>query len=127
MINKMKRDLNKSKADIKIVLMHGGNHTGETPTNFTRRFAHFAVTKGASLVVGTHSRGVMGTEKFKGKMIHYGIGSLTYPFDGNNDHLQFGIVQLEVNNCKNVVSKPIRGVRSQSGLKVRTNFRAKKK
>jgi poly-gamma-glutamate capsule biosynthesis protein CapA/YwtB (metallophosphatase superfamily) len=124
-VNKMKNDLDRSKADIKIIIIHGGNHTGDLPTSITRRFAHFAVTKGASVVVGTHSKGVMGSEKFKGRMIHYGIGSLTNPFDGKNKHLQFGVVQLEVKECKNIVSKPIRGVRSQSGLKVKINHKTK--
>ena len=77
------KKLKKKKADLIIVSMHAGIEHTSRLNDVQKTIAHFAVKKGADLVLGHHPHVLQGIEKYKGKYIVYSLGN--FCFGGNTN------------------------------------------
>lgn len=77
------KKLKKKKADIIIVSMHAGIEHTSTLNTVQTELAHFAVKKGANLVLGHHPHTLQGIEKYKGAYIVYSLAN--FCFGGNTN------------------------------------------
>lgn len=68
----------KSKADVVVVTIHGGNEYFPYPRPGLRRLARHAVEMGADAVLCHHSHVPGATETYQGKPIHYSLGNLIF-------------------------------------------------
>ncbi len=75
--------LKKKKADVIIVSMHAGIEKDYYPSATQKSIAHYAVDKGADLVLGHHPHVLQGVEKYKGVYICYSLGN--FCFGGNSN------------------------------------------
>lgn len=73
--------LEKSGADIKIVVFHWGNMSETTANSGQIAAGRFAIDCGADLVVGHHPHVLQGIEEYKGRYIVYSLGN--FIFDGS--------------------------------------------
>lgn len=77
------KKLKKKKADLIIVSMHAGVEYTNSANVVQKSLAHYAVDKGADLVLGHHPHVIQGIEKYKGKYIAYSLGN--FCFGGNTN------------------------------------------
>lgn len=77
------KKLKKKKADIIIVSMHAGIEHTSTLNTVQTELGHFAVKKGANLVLGHHPHTLQGIEKYKGAYIVYSLAN--FCFGGNTN------------------------------------------
>lgn len=77
------KKLKKKKADLIIVSIHGGIEYTSQPTDTQKSLSHYAVKKGANLVLGHHPHVLQGIEKYKGAYIVYSLGN--FCFGGNTN------------------------------------------
>ena len=77
------KKLKKKKADIIIVSMHVGVEHTSVLNDSQKILAHYAVDKGADLVLGHHPHVLQGIEKYKGVNIVYSLGN--FCFGGNTN------------------------------------------
>ena len=82
-IRKGIQKLKKKKADLIIVSIHAGIEYTDTPDQTQRSLSHYAVQKGADLVLGHHPHVLQGIEKYKGSYIVYSLGN--FCFGGNTN------------------------------------------
>lgn len=68
----------RSRADLAIVSMHGGQEYDDKPNALQRRFAHAAIDAGAALVVGHHPHVTQPVETYGGGVIFYSLGNLIF-------------------------------------------------
>ena len=77
------KKLRKKKADLIIVSMHAGIEHTSTLNDTQTQIAHYAVKKGANLVLGHHPHTLQGIEKYKGAYIVYSLAN--FCFGGNTN------------------------------------------
>ena len=77
------KNLKKKKADLIIVSMHAGIEHTSSLNNTQTQLAHYAVEKGANLVLGHHPHTLQGVEKYKGAYIVYSLAN--FCFGGNTN------------------------------------------
>lgn len=77
------KKLKKRKADLIIVSIHAGMEHTSTLTSVQKNLSHYAVQKGANLVLGHHPHVLQGIEKYKGAYIVYSLGN--FCFGGNTN------------------------------------------
>jgi poly-gamma-glutamate synthesis protein (capsule biosynthesis protein) len=77
------KKLKKKKADLIIVSMHAGTEHTNVLTSLQKQLAHYAVQKGANLVLGHHPHTLQGIEKYKGAYIVYSLAN--FCFGGNTN------------------------------------------
>lgn len=80
--NGMKK-LKKKKADLIIVSMHAGIEHTSVLNSVQTELAHYAIRKGANLVLGHHPHTLQGIEKYKDAYIVYSLGN--FCFGGNTN------------------------------------------
>lgn len=68
----------KKKADIVIVQLHTGFEYQTAPSYSAMKAAHAAIDYGADIVIAHHPHVLQGMEWYKGHLIAYSMGSLTY-------------------------------------------------
>ena len=69
----------REKADVVIVIVHGGVELYNLPTPKMQERYRFFIDCGADLVVNHHQHCYSGMESYKGKQIYYGLGNLYFP------------------------------------------------
>lgn len=77
------RKLKKKKADLIIVSMHAGIEKTSSINAVQTSIAHYAVKKGANLVLGHHPHVLQGIEKYRGAYIVYSLAN--FCFGGNTN------------------------------------------
>lgn len=77
------RKLKKRNASLIIVSMHAGLEHTSTIDAVQKQLGHYAVNKGASLVLGHHPHTLQGIEKYKGTYIVYSLAN--FCFGGNTN------------------------------------------
>lgn len=77
------RKLKKRNADLIIVSMHAGIEHTSTLDAVQKQLGHYAVNKGANLVLGHHPHTLQGIEKYKGAYIVYSLAN--FCFGGNTN------------------------------------------
>lgn len=77
------KKLKKKKADLIIVSMHAGIEKTSVLNTVQTSIAHYAVKKGANLVLGHHPHVLQGIEKYKGAYIVYSLAN--FCFGGNTN------------------------------------------
>ena len=77
------KKLKEKKVDIRIVSMHAGIEHNYSVSGTQKCIAHYAVDKGADLVLGHHPHNLQGMEKYKGVCIVYSLGN--FCFGGNTN------------------------------------------
>lgn len=77
------KKLKKKKVNLITVSIHAGIERKYKATSRQRSLAHYAVKKGANLVIGHHPHVVQGIEKYKGAYIAYSLGN--FCFGGNSN------------------------------------------
>ncbi|MCH5267721.1 MAG: CapA family protein [Lachnospiraceae bacterium] len=75
--------LKKKKVDLIIVSLHSGIEYTSEPTYEQKSLSHYAVKKGANLVLGHHPHVLQGIEKYRGAYIVYSLGN--FCFGGNTN------------------------------------------
>lgn len=66
------------KGDFVIVYLHGGTEYTPEPDKSMKDYAHFAIDKGADLVLGSHPHVVQRVKKYRGKYIFYSLGNFIF-------------------------------------------------
>jgi len=69
----------KNKADIVVVIVHGGIEMYNLPTPKMQERYRFFIDCGADLVINHHQHCYSGMEIYNGKHIYYGLGNLYFP------------------------------------------------
>lgn len=77
------KKLKKKKADLIVVSMHAGIEKTSVINDVQKTIAHYAVKKGANLVLGHHPHTLQGIEKYKGAYIVYSLAN--FCFGGNTN------------------------------------------
>ena len=77
------KKLKKKKADLIIVSIHAGIEYTSSPNDTQKALAHYAVQRGANLVLGHHPHVLQGIEKYRGAYIVYSLGN--FCFGGNTN------------------------------------------
>ncbi|MBR1740983.1 MAG: CapA family protein [Lachnospiraceae bacterium] len=77
------KKLKKKKADLIIVSMHAGIEYLKSADSTQKSLSHYAIDRGADLVLGHHPHIIQGIEKYKGKYIAYSLGN--FCFGGNTN------------------------------------------
>jgi len=77
------KKLKKKKADLIIVSIHAGIEHTSAINDVQTQLAHYAVQKGANLVLGHHPHTLQGIEKYKGAYIVYSLAN--FCFGGNTN------------------------------------------
>lgn len=77
------KKLRKRKADLIIVSMHAGIEHTSVIDSVQKQLGHYAVNKGANLVLGHHPHTLQGIEKYKGAYIVYSLAN--FCFGGNTN------------------------------------------
>lgn len=81
----------KQKADVVIVIIHGGHEGYQFPTLRMRQLYRWYVELGANMVVNGHQHCFSGYEIYKGAPIVYGLGNFCFDEKGSrNDIWNFG-------------------------------------
>ncbi|KAJ50896.1 poly-gamma-glutamate synthesis protein (capsule biosynthesis protein) [Clostridium tetanomorphum] len=80
---KIENDIKKIKNQNAIVIInfHWGLENNYYPIETQINLAHFAIDKGADLIIGHHPHVIQGIEQYKGKIICYSLGN--FCFGGN--------------------------------------------
>ena len=80
---KLEKDIKKLKDEgcIVIINLHWGSENSYYPTETQVNLAHFAIDKGADLIIGHHPHVIQGIEQYNGKIICYSLGN--FCFGGN--------------------------------------------
>lgn len=80
---KLEKDIKKLKDDgcVVIINFHWGLENNYYPIGTQIDLAHFAIDKGADLIIGHHPHVIQGIEQYKGKVICYSLGN--FCFGGN--------------------------------------------
>lgn len=90
----------KKKADIIIVIVHGGSEGYQLPTPRMQRFYHFLIDMGAHMVVNHHQHCYSGFETYHNSNIYYGLGNFFFD-DGNNTRSIWNegfLLSVDINN-----------------------------
>ena len=77
------KKLKNKNVDLIIVSIHGGVEYNSQPNDTQKSLSHYAVQKGANLVLGHHPHVLQGIEKYKGAYIVYSLGN--FCFGGNTN------------------------------------------
>lgn len=77
------KKLKKKHADLIIVSMHAGIEHTSAINQTQKDLAHYAINKGANLVLGHHPHTLQGIEKYKGSFIVYSLAN--FCFGGNTN------------------------------------------
>lgn len=77
------RKLRKRNANLIIVSMHAGMEHTSAINTVQKQLGHYAVNKGANLVLGHHPHTLQGIEKYKGAYIVYSLAN--FCFGGNTN------------------------------------------
>ena len=68
----------RSKADIVIVIVHGGSEEYQLPTPRMQNFYRYIIDIGADLVVNHHQHCYSGYEPYRNQWIYYGLGNFFF-------------------------------------------------
>jgi poly-gamma-glutamate capsule biosynthesis protein CapA/YwtB (metallophosphatase superfamily) len=71
------------EVDFIVVNFHWGVEGAYSPNGTQKYLAHYAVDKGADLIVGHHPHVIQGIENYKGRIIAYSLGN--FAFGGNKN------------------------------------------
>ncbi len=77
----------KQKADVVIVIVHGGHEGYQYPSPRMRQFYQWYVDIGANVVVNGHQHCFSGYEIYKGAPIVYGLGNFCFDEMGSRDDI----------------------------------------
>jgi len=77
------KKLKKRHADLIIVSMHAGTEHTSAINSVQKDIAHYAIKKGANLVLGHHPHTLQGIEKYRGAYIVYSLAN--FCFGGNTN------------------------------------------
>lgn len=77
----------RSKADVVIVIVHGGSEEYQLPTPRMQKLYRYFIDIGADLVVNHHQHCYSGCEQYHNKRIYYGLGN--FFFDRANSSRQW--------------------------------------
>jgi len=79
-IKKAQKDIAraKEKADVVIVSLHAGSEYTHKADLAQKKFAHFIIDAGASLVLGHHPHVVQEVERYQNGLIFYSLGNLVF-------------------------------------------------
>lgn len=96
----------KEKADVVILIIHGGHEYYHYPSPRMTELYRFYAEQGASIIVGHHSHCISGHEVYKEVPIYYGLGNFLFDNTTNFEGWYEGIVlniQIDANKkirCK---------------------------
>lgn len=94
----------KAKADIVIVIIHGGHEYYNFPSPRMVEQYRFYAQQGASAIIGHHSHCISGYEVFDGIPIFYGLGNFLFDSEIKLNGWHEGIiVNLKIDSQKNIV------------------------
>lgn len=80
----------RSMADVVVVYAHWGIRYRRAPSALQRELAHAAIDAGADLVVGHHAHIWQPVERYRGRLIAYGLGN--FAFGSRNRKARSGLV-----------------------------------
>lgn len=87
----------KQKADVVIVILHGGREYHHIPLPSFKRLCEFYIDAGADAIVGHHPHYFSGYSYYKNKPIFYSLGNLYSNSKKSNDPLDVGyLLRLDV-------------------------------
>jgi poly-gamma-glutamate synthesis protein (capsule biosynthesis protein) len=90
----------RSKADLVIVLFHGGNEFTHYPSPRTMRTCRFFADSGASAVICHHPHYVQGYEVYQGVPILYSLGKLLYTKMSDPDILEIPVARVSFSSSR---------------------------
>lgn len=117
--------LKKKKCHLYIVSIHAGIEHTSVLNQMQKSLAHYAIDKGASLVLGHHPHVLQGVEKYKGRYIAYSLGNFCFGGNTNPSDKDTMIFQQTFTFKKNKLTKknPVKIIPCCiSSTKVRNNY-----
>ncbi len=84
----------KGEADRVIIIYHGGNEYYPLPRPDLKKDFHFLADAGADAVVGHHTHVISGIENYMGKPLVYSLGNFFFPYDGEPESWNRGLLCL---------------------------------
>lgn len=89
------------KVDYLIVVYHGGNEYYPLPRPELKNDFHYIADLGADAVIGHHTHVISGFEMYKGKPLVYSLGNFFFPYEGESDSWNEGIL------CNSILGETI--------------------
>lgn len=82
-------DINQAKknADYVLLITHGGIENYQLPTPRMKKEYKFYIDCGADVVINHHQHCFSGYERYKGKLIFYGLGNFCFDWDGKRNSI----------------------------------------
>lgn len=82
-------DINQAKknADYVLLITHGGIENYQLPTPRMKKEYRFYIEAGADAVINHHQHCFSGYERYKGKLIFYGLGNFCFDWDGKRNSI----------------------------------------
>ncbi|UGS20600.1 CapA family protein [Flavobacterium cyclinae] len=98
----------KNKADIVIVIIHGGNEYYNLPSPKMQKTYRFYADNGADLIVGHHPHCISGYELYNNIPIFYSLGNFLFTKKSNHDSWYRGMILSIIINQDNNISFDIK-------------------
>jgi len=96
----------KEKADVVILIIHGGHEYYYYPSPRMVELYRFYAEQGASIIVGHHSHCISGNEVYKGVPIYYSLGNFLFDNTTNFDGWYEGILlNIQIDENKRLTCK----------------------
>lgn len=109
----------KKKADIVILIVHGGHERYHFPSPRIVDQFHFYAEEGASIIIGHHSHCISGYEDYNGVPIFYGLGNFLFHIKTDFPGWFEGILlNLQINQIKEISWKLHPYKQCKEGIKV---------
>lgn len=102
----------KKKADLVIVIVHGGHEYYNLPSPRVRKQYRFYADQGADIVVGHHTHCISGYEDYKGVPIYYSLGNFLFTKSSPYPEWYIGLV-LEVQISEGKIKTSCHPVRQE--------------
>ncbi len=81
-------------ADYVVVIVHGGIENYQLPSPRMKETYHFFIDAGADVVINHHQHCYSGYEKYKGKLIFYGLGNFCFEWSNMLSSWYEGIIPI---------------------------------
>ena len=114
----------KSKSDITIVIVHGGNELYPLPSPRIIKNYHFLADLGVTAIIGHHPHCASGFEIYKGVPIFYSLGNFIFDLAGQKESWYEGyFIKLKINNNspKKITLFPYYQCKNKTGLSLMNN------
>ncbi len=107
LINKLKEDIEdlKNQNCVVVVNFHWGEEGSYNSNETQKNIAHYAIDKGADLIIGHHPHVIQGIEKYKDKFICYSLGNFCFGGNSNPSDKDTFILQAKFSFDNNKLSK----------------------